>query len=193
MTNPGGPDASGWGPPPHGYGGQAPQPQGYGGQAPQPGGAPLAVVPRPSEVTVAFWLWVANIVLGIVSVAVTLLTLDDTFTAQVRDQLSANPDLRNVDAQTVVRAALVVGVVLSLLFDGAKLFLLFKLRSGRRWARTTLTVFGGLSILLTLVSLGSASVVTAGFGLAGAVLILAAIVFMFTGDARDYVSPRRKY
>lgn len=192
MTNPGGPDASGWGQPPPGYGGQAPQPHGYGGRAPQPGGAPLAVVPRPSEVTVAFWLWVANIMLGIVSVVVTLLTLDDTFTAQVRDQLSANPDLRNVDAQTVVRAALVVGVVLSLLFDGAKLFLLFKLRSGRRWARTTLTVFGGLSILLTLVSLGSASVVTAGFGLAGAVLIVAAIVFMFTGDARDYLSPRRK-
>ena len=173
----------GWGQPPHSY----------GGQASQPGGGPLAVVPRPSEVTVAFWLWVASIVLGIVSVGVTLLTLDDTVTAQVRDQLSANPDLRNVDAETVVRAALVVGVVLSLLFDGAKLFLLFKLRSGRRWARTTLTVFGGLSILLTLVSLGSASVVTAGFGLAGAVLILAAIVFMFTGDARDYVSPRRKY
>lgn len=192
MTNPGGPDASGWGQQPPGYGGQAPQPHGYGGRAPQPGGAPLAVVPRPSEVTVAFWLWVANIMLGIVSVVVTLLTLDDTFTAQVRDQLSANPDLRNVDAQTVVRAALVVGVVLSLLFDGAKLFLLFKLRSGRRWARTTLTVFGGLSILLTLVSLGSASVVTAGFGLAGAVLIVAAIVFMFTGDARDYLSPRRK-
>ena len=183
----------GWGQPPHGFGGQAPQPHGYSGQAPQPGGAPLEVVPRPSEVTVAFWLWVANIVLGIVSVAVTLLTLDDTITAQVRDQLSANPDLASVDARTVVRAALVVGVVFTLLFDGAKLFLLFKMRSGRSWARTTLTVIGGLSILLTLVSLGSASVVTAGFGLAGAILILAAIVFMFTGDARDYVSPRRKY
>lgn len=34
---------------------------------------------------------------------------------------------------------------------------------------------------------------TAGFGLAGAILILAATVFRFTGDARDYVAPRRKY
>ena len=194
-------------PPPYGqqqpYGGQAPyggqppygqqQAYGYGGMTPMPGGTPPPIVPRPSEVGTAFWLWIANIVVGIVSVAVTFLTLDSTVTAQVRDQLATDPQLSTVNAESFVRIALVVGAVFTLLFAGLKLFFLFKMRSGRNWARVTLTVFGGLSILLTVVSLGQASGIEAGFGLVGAILIVAAIVFMFTGGARDYFASRPKY
>ena len=158
-----------------------------------PGGQQPPAPPRPSEVTTAFWLWVANVVVGLVAVAVTLFTLDDAVTAQVRDQLSANPNLRTVDARTLVRAFLIAGAVFTLLFAGLKLFFLFKMRSGRNWARVTLTVFGGLSTVSTVIGLSVARALDAGLGVAQAVLIVAAIVFMFSGGARDYFAARPKY
>ncbi|UZJ25248.1 hypothetical protein RHODO2019_01750 [Rhodococcus antarcticus] len=208
MTTPRGSDDQGWGQQPLGgqpdqgwgqqpHGGQpdqgwARQPHGYGGMAPMPGGTPPPVV-RPSEVSTAFWLWVANMVVSLAGSVVAFATIGDTVRAQLADQVRADPSLNQADVETIIRVGVVVGVVFALLFVALQLFFVFRMRSGRSWARIVLTVLGGLSVLLTVAGLGSASIVDAGFGLVGAILIVAAIIYMFTGGARDYFAPRPKY
>jgi hypothetical protein len=193
VTTPRGSDDQGWGQQPHGgqpdqgWGQQA---HGYGGTVPVPGGGPVPLVVRPSEVSTAFWLWVANVVVGLAGSVVAFATIGDTVRAQLADQVRSDPTLKTADVETVIRVGVVVGAGFALLFVGLQLFVVFRLRSGRSWARIVLTVLGGLSVLLTVAGLGRASTVDAGFGLVGAILVVAAIVYMFTGGAQQYFAPR---
>jgi hypothetical protein len=196
VTTPRGSDDQGWGHQPHGgqpgqgWGQQA---QRYRGTVPVPGGGPVPLGVRPSEVSTAFWLWVANVVVGLAGSVVAFAAIGDTVRAQLADQVRSDPTLNTADVETVVRIGVVVGSVVALLLVGLQLFVVFRMRSGRSWARIVLTVLGGLSVLLTVAGLGRASTVDAGFGLVGAILVVAAVVYMFTGGAQQYFAPRPKY
>ena len=166
------------------------QPGGYGAMPPMPGGGVTPEPPRPQEVLTAFWLWIASMVVSVIGNVVGFLTLGDRVRSQVRQQVGTDPNLSAANVDTIVRIGFIVGAVVALLFVALELFFVFKMRAGRNWARIVLTVLGGLSVLLTIVGLRSAAGLTAVIGLVGSALIVAAIVLMFTGGAREYFAPR---
>lgn len=159
---------------------------------PAHGGDPGAEA-APKEVVTAFQLWIASIVVSVIGIVYSFATLGDTVRDQVQGQVDADPSLDAGDLESLIRLGLVIGAVFALLFVALELFFIFKMRAGRNWARIVLTVLGVLSVLATVFSLSNASAVSAAFGLVQAALIVAAIVFMFTGGARAHFAPRPQF
>lgn len=134
------------------------QPQGYGA-APTYGSAPAAgygsaptPVSRPSTVQYAVYLMYAGAALGIISMILGFVLLDDV-RQQVEEQLAASGqpvDQGLVDATVTV--GLVVGVVFGLV--GAGLWIMNAVFCGRgaNWSRILSTVFAGILVLTSLVT-----------------------------------------
>lgn len=179
--------------------GPAPQgPPGYPGQGGYPGAAPppygsdqygqYGVPPqRPKEVDLAFWLWVASIVVGVVGAVVAFSQLDALVQQALDAQgLGADPAVRDA-ARAGAFIGVVVGSVIGLIVVGLELLFAFKMRAGRNWARITLTVIGAIGILLSLVGFAQpqpgATVIT---GVLGLLLTAAAIVAMFLPGAKPW-------
>ena len=180
--------------------GPAPQgPPGYPGQGGYPGAAPPpygsdqygqhgSVPPqRPKEVDLAFWLWVASIVVGVVGAVVAFSQLDALVQQALDAQgLGADPAVRDA-ARAGAFIGVVVGSVIGLIVVGLELLFAFKMRAGRNWARITLTVIGAIGILLSLVGFAQpqpgATVIT---GVLGLLLTAAAIVAMFLPGAKPW-------
>ena len=124
----------------------------------------------PAPVQRSFVLWIAAVVVGLVGSAVSL-----------------------VGSPTVGAASGVAGLVVGLVFLALFVYCAIKLRQGLNWARLTLTIVGGVSVLFTVLGL----LLSAGLGLAfGAVstianllqaaLIVAAIIYAFQPPANAY-------
>jgi type III secretory pathway component EscR len=109
----------------------------------------IVVSAPPAAVRRSFVLWVAAVVVGLVTSAVSL---------------AGGP-------ATVSPAGLVVGVLVLVLLVGCAV----ALRRGRAWARLALTIVGGVSVLVTVLGLTFGTVSTVA-GLVQAALIVAAIL-----------------
>jgi len=168
------------------HGGAPPPP--YYGQPPMPAAKP-SPRQRPHEVTVAVYLWVASVVVGLI----VLVTSAGSLGPQVRDELNAqlasNPELASMNPDTIVRIAGVAVVVVSLFGVALRVFLLVKLAAGRRWARSILTVLGVFSVLGAVVSVRSAGAVDAALSVVNALLIAAAVVYLFSDGANKFFAP----
>ncbi len=83
-----------------------------------------------------------------------------------------------------------LGVVIALIFAALYLLFAFKMRQGRNWARITLTVLGGIGVLMgvlgLLFSTGALGVLGLLLSIVQLVLIVAAIYFMFRPAANAY-------
>jgi hypothetical protein len=165
---------SGLGPPPH-------MPPQWPPQRPLP----------PREVGIAFKLWVAQIIFGLLSTVV-LFAFSDPFAAG-RQRVAANRaqggGLSPQQFDTFLMTILIIGGVFGVLFLAVEVWLLLKMRRGRNWARITLTVLAGISVLGTLISLPQGATtmgITLVTGPIALLINIAAIVFMYRPAANAY-------
>ncbi|WP_285649071.1 hypothetical protein [Actinomycetospora sp. NBRC 106375] len=133
----------------------------------------------PAPVQRSFVLWIAAVVVGLVGSVIGLVTAPPI------------PDLPGATAGAVT--GLGVGVVFLVLFViGA-----VKMRQGRHWARLTLAIVGGISVVFTVLGL----LLSAGIGvraplvptianLVQAALIVAAIILSYQAAANPYFRTR---
>lgn len=128
----------------------------------------------PTSVQRSFQLWVAAVVVGVLGSVFSLAT-------------SATA------ADGYLAAGGVVGVVIGLLFLAALVYLALRMRLGENWARTALTVLGGISAVFTVVGV----LLSAGLGVAlgalstvlslvQAALIVGAILLSYQAPANAY-------
>lgn len=163
------------------------------------GPPPMAALPvRPGSVTVAFWLWMGVMVVGILS---TVLLFTSDYFSRVAEAVRADTGIDTGTAlaagEGVARVAVILSTVVTLfiyLFFGSKMY------AGRNWARIVLTVLGGLAVLSGLTSASSvagASVarpsdVTA-LAWIQAALAAVAIVLMYLSASNRYFRQTRIY
>ncbi|MGH3916438.1 MAG: hypothetical protein ACRDTC_23965 [Pseudonocardiaceae bacterium] len=156
--------------------------------------APREVKPtRPKEVTISFWLWAGNALIGLVVIVVVISqydTIRDVVLDGAREAAQRQGgivDERQLDVITT--AVIVVFAVVFLAVSTAQLLFAVFMRNGRNWARIVLTVLGGLLLLVQLLSLtGTAGGELALTALSTAVLV-AAIITMYLPAANPWFHP----
>lgn len=152
-------------PPAYGAPGQAPgYPAAAGASAPgafpaysgTPADAPVAAPTEPpSQVNIAFWLYIAAAVLSVISGIVTAISVTANRAAilqQITDSLDkAQTNGADVNPNTLTDAAITFGIVWAIitLIFWALVFVLFAtfMRRGRNWARIVLTILTVVSLL----------------------------------------------
>jgi hypothetical protein len=177
------------------YGQQAPQygqqvPQ-YGQQAPQFGqqGAPYGQAapqygqdtnwpsqqPGPSGVpqlvNVSFWMILVAGLLTLVSIPVTIATLNSAEgQSMIQDALDAQDTSGSeISVSSIVGVAVTFVVIISLIMAGLYALVAFKIRKGKNWARILGTVLAAISLLgLAQVGLGTITIL---LGVAAMVLL----------------------
>jgi len=207
QSDPGAPDKPSYGDQqPYRQPGQPGQPdqygqQGYGQPGYGPAGAGGAIVP-PRDVQTSFWLWIGVIVLGVIGAIVAFVQL-----GSLGPQIAAAAGATGDSAATAVTVGIVIGGVVALVIVALELLFAIFMRRGRNWARSVLTVFGALGILISLPGLlggstatingqvvGTGSVASTILTVLSIILTVAAIVFAFRKPANDYftaISARR--
>jgi hypothetical protein len=170
-NQPGGP----YGPP---QGWNAPPPQGqppYPGYAPAPSapagqGAPPAME-RPDTVRAGIGAFVASLLVGLISSAVTL----SDFDAFVRRAMAASAGNADI-TESLIRTSLKIGIVVGLLFVALQVMFIWFAWKGANWARIVLWVLGGLSVVFGLVGLAG----TGNSGQTGFTTSMAVFQLIFT-------------
>lgn len=156
---------------------------------PAPGASTPPGRERPHEVRVAVDLWIASMVVGLIALLASFSSIGPLVRQELDAQLASNPDLASVDRETIVRIASYAVVAVNLLGVALRVFLVVKLAAGRRWARTILTVLGVISVVGAVLNVRSGTAVDAAVGVLEALLVAAAIVYMFSEGAKAYFSP----
>lgn len=141
---------------------------------------------RPKEVEISFWLWITNLVLGLLGLVLLYTQRDQIRAEMINNLLAQDPTADRSVVESVAAAALVVGVVFVLLFVAAGLIFVFLMRGGRNWARIALAVLGGLLVLVSLTGLAGATGASAVTGLPQFLLLIGAIVTMFMPAANAW-------
>lgn len=166
---------------------------------------PGGVAARPKSVDMAFMLFLAAAVAGIISSLLNFVTADAVYDAQIEDaaeklgipadQLANTPEMGGVAA-----AGVGAGVFLGLILFAAWIACVFLMRDGKNWARIVLAVLGGFGILFGLIGLfgigllfsaGIVGIIQALLSLIQLGLTIAAIIFMFKSDANAYFAAAR--
>jgi hypothetical protein len=194
---PAGPPQYGQQPPQYGqqppqYGQQQPygqqsygQQPGQGGFDPYPsapqgaewGGPPAAPTQRPATVRNGIFAFLANTVLGLIGSIVTFADIDSLVADTARDAGVTESD---------VRAGLLVGAVIGLVFLALYLLVLWFAWQGRNWARIVLWVLGGLSVLSGVVGLGNGNGLLAFLGVLQLLLVIAGIVLLALKPSNEW-------
>ncbi len=155
-----------------------------GGYAPMPGAsaqAPGQRGPVPTSVARAVQLMFVSAALGVLGI----ILLVATKSALKEQILKNNPNAANID--TVVTAAITVGIVFGLIFTVLWLWLAFQVRKGKNWARIVTWVIAALGLLSAVVWLIGTSPALSKLSTAlGAVLDLAIIVLLAQRSSSEY-------
>lgn len=174
------PAPSPYGQSPYGQTPYGQSPYGYPSEQPQGGGTAAGV---PQLVNTSFWMIIGAGVLSVLSVLLTIPTLDDpamrnTFEEQLRGsgQNVAFDDVKGFIIGTMVVFALI----------GAGLYALvaFNVRKGKNWARILGTVFAALSVF---------SLFPAGLNTLVALLGIAAIVMLYLPASAPYFQKQQPF
>lgn len=101
----------------------------------------------PNNVVIAFWTWIASAVLSLVDLVLHFPSKQDMLAAT--RQLDTG-GLTQQQIEQAASIAVVVGIVLSIVV--ALLYVLFawKMRSGKNWARVTLTLLTAFQVIMAL-------------------------------------------
>ena len=170
------------------YGQQYGQPQpaqqygqpAYGGypaapESPQWSG-PSGPTERPSTVKAGIGAFLANTLLGLLA---SILTFSDI------DSLVAEGTTGGLDEDSV-RAALILGAVIGLVFLAIYLVVLWFAWTGRNWARIVLWVLGGLSVVSGLAGLGNDSGLLSLLSVLQLLLVIAGIVLLALKPSNEW-------
>jgi hypothetical protein len=168
----GGPGQPGYNPYP-----SAPQGQEWGG--------PIAPTERPATVRNGIYAFLANTVLGLLGSIVTFADFNSLVDTAARDA-GVDPDS--------VRAGMMVGAVIGLVFLAVYLLVLWYAWQGRNWARIVLWVLGGLSVLSGLAGLvgGTGNGFLSLLGVVQLLLVIAGIVLLALKPSNDWYRAERQ-
>jgi hypothetical protein len=167
------------------YGQQGPNAPQYG-QSPYaqyPSGQPQAPGPLPQLVNTSFWLIIAAGALWVISMLVSLGTLD---TPEVRDlfekQMGASGT--SVDFESIKGFLIGTIVVFAVISAGLYALVAFNVRKGKNWARILGTVFAALSIF---------NIVPLSLATLAALVGIAAIVLLYLPTTSPYFQKRQSF
>jgi len=145
----------------------------------------------PGPVNAAFAIFVAAAVWTVLAV---VLVLNSSVWEQALADAQASGVLQG-DVDAAISILKTTSVVVAVIFAGLFLLFAFKMRAGRNWARITLTVLAGLSLIQAFGIRTSVSVNNRVYetqhvwqGVVGAVLALAAIILMYLTVSNRYFS-----
>jgi hypothetical protein len=175
---------------PPAYGQNAPQAPQYGqspyGQSPYaqyPSDQPQAQGAVPQLVNTSFWLIIAAGALWVISMLVSLGTLD---TPAVRDmfeqQMAASGT--SVDFESIKGVLIGTIVVFAAISAGLYALVAFNVRKGRNWARILGTVFAALSVF---------NIIPLSLATLAALVGIAAIVLLYLPAAAPYFQKRQPF
>ncbi|MCI9872841.1 Yip1 family protein [Arthrobacter humicola] len=175
---------------PPAYGQNAPQAPQYGqspyGQSPYaqyPSDQPQAQGAVPQLVNTSFWLIIAAGALWVISMLVSLGTLD---TPAVRDmfeqQMAASGT--SVDFESIKGVLIGTIVVFAAISAGLYALVAFNVRRGRNWARILGTVFAALSVF---------NIIPLSLATLAALVGIAAIVLLYLPAAAPYFQKRQPF
>jgi hypothetical protein len=160
---------------------------GYGGFQPmgQQAGPPP---PVPSTLDTAWWLVIANVVLGLIGLVYTV-----SHRQEIIDRVIQTRDLDPELARSAANVGIAVGVLFGIGFAIFYVFLAVKMRAGRNWARITLTVFLSLGVLGGLANTAGAnpsfSKLVAVIGL---LLNVATLILIWLRPSNEYIAARNR-
>jgi hypothetical protein len=141
------------------------------------GGPPSAPTERPSTVRLGIFAFLANTLLGLLGSIVTFADFNSLVDDAAREA-GVSPDS--------VRAGVLVGAVIGLVFLAAYLLVLWYAWQGRNWARIVLWVLGGLSVLSGVVGLGNGNGFLVLLGLLQLLLCIAGIVLLALKPSNEW-------
>lgn len=148
-----------------------------------------AAPPAPGAVENAFKLWMGIIAISVINAIVTFIAGADAFEDAMRQSgQGLTADQIEQAASTAFAISVVITVALIVLY----VLFTFKMRAGRNWARITLTVLGGISLLFTVIGSTQASGLNLVISLISAALVIGAIYFMFRPEANEYYNAAKR-
>jgi hypothetical protein len=159
--------------PPQGWNAPPSPPAQYPGYAPAPsaptgyGGA--QTMERPMTVRAGIGAFVASLLVGLISSAVTFADFD-SFVDRAMAASADNPEM----TEELLRSTLTMGIVIGLVFLVLQVMFLWFAWKGHNWARIVLWVLGGLSLTFGLVG------VAAGTGQTGFTTSMGVFQLLFT-------------
>ncbi|RKR20833.1 Yip1 family protein [Arthrobacter oryzae] len=175
------------------YGQQTPPAYGQNGQyGQQYGQSPYAQFPSeqpqvsggvPQLVTTAFWLIVAAGAVWVISMLVSLGTIDTPAVRQMFEQQMATSGTK-VDFNSIKGILIGTIVVFAVISAGLYALVAFNVRRGKNWARILGTVFAALSIF---------NLFPVSFATLAALLGIAAIVLLYLPAASPYFQKRQSF
>lgn len=156
--------------PAEGTGAESPPPPPPGPEAP-----PLE---RPSSLSTAVRLMQLGAVLSLLSVIVSLLTLDSMKESIGDAMRDADPNVSQTTIDAAYSVGIVSGVIGGMIAVGLWLWMAWKNGQGRSWARIVATVFGALNLIFTAVSFGSPGMTAVSLGFGAINVVLATVILV---------------
>lgn len=151
--------------------------------------APAPVAARPTSVTISFAIWAVVGLVFLLGAVITIAQDDQVFRDAARETLertNSQPSAQEIDdLANLIRN---IGLIFNLVFAALILVFAWIMRAGRNWARITLTVLGGISLILILLGIGSLNIVS----IIQLVLTVVAIYLMFRRDANEFFAAGRR-
>lgn len=141
-------------------------------------------VAKPSTVVTAVRLIWVNVALGVLSVLLTLLYLDDIVDRAIA---ASTVDISRGDARTAVVVVMAISIVLSVAL--AALWAYF-IGRGANWARIVYTVLGLFGLMSSLRNLGDQPGVLVASSLLATLITIAVIVLLFLPESNAYFRKR---
>jgi hypothetical protein len=105
---------------------------------------------RPTTVRAGIGAFLATLILGLVGSIVTFADIDDLVTQELA---RSGTEVELTD--DVIRSAILIGAVITLIFAALQLLFMWFAWKGHNWARIVLWVLGGLSVLSGLAGLST--------------------------------------
>jgi hypothetical protein len=145
---------------------------------------------RPQDVNLAFWLWIASLLVAITATLIAIPTMGETAQLAAQQQAAARGTSLSPDAAaSMVHLVVVSSIVGSVVGFALNVFFAVKMRAGRNWARIVITVFAVIGVLFTV--LGLKSGLTLALQIVAALLYIATVVLMFRPAAKAYFATAR--
>ncbi|GAA5151746.1 hypothetical protein GCM10025768_18580 [Microbacterium pseudoresistens] len=132
-------------------------------------------MPTPTTVKVAFWILLLGLILDAIAAIVTLVA------AIAMMNSGQSIDVGGTQANGGVLLATAIGLIVLVVIE---LFILWKMKAGRNWARIVITI-------LEILSLGSAFAGVSTIGIIAIILSIVAVVLMWLPASNEYFRSSR--
>jgi hypothetical protein len=154
--------------------------------------------PRPSDpprdVTRAFWLWIAGLVVSIGNLLVALPNANEAIARATAQPGGSAPGTRLTADQlhSIAHTGLVATLVFTVVLDAVLVLFAVKMRAGRNWARVVITIYTAVQVIM-LAFTSTHGVLQPVLGsLSGALALAAAVLLYYRPETRGYFTPIRE-